>query len=213
MCVCGSTAGNLNMTEDHFEVAICEATVREAIVEACLLENFGMSISTIQLWLSSKDKNIFIRKYVKIYTKFIWNLGGKSILWGKYSDKISACHHHLFLPCHSCGRTRLGHDSWTAPCSRRWRCSGPGDTEPPTCRSWLAHPGKHAAPGMGASWVGRRTRPALKALILAWEYYSNQTRGTSFLDPEWQASFCNPQWIIYNICGLCVGRTVRPLGF
>lgn len=97
-------------------------------------------------------------------------------------------HHHLLLPCRSCGRTRPEHDSWTAPCSRRWHCSGLGDTEPLTCRSWLAHPGIHAAPGMGVSWVGRRTRPALKALILALEYYSNQIRGTGFLDPEWQAS-------------------------
>lgn len=113
--------------------------------------------------------------------------------WGETAVIKSACHCHLLLPCRSCGQTRPGHDSWTAPCSRRWHCSGPGDTVPPTCRSWLAHPGIHAAPGMGASWDGRRTRPALKALILAWEYYSNQTRGTGFLDPEWQASVAIPK--------------------
>lgn len=46
---------------------------------------------------------------------------------------------------------------------------------------------------MGASWVGRQTRPALKALILASEYYSNQIRGTGFLDPEWRASVAVPK--------------------
>lgn len=90
------------------------------------------------------------------------------------------------LPCRSCGQTRPGRDSWRELCSQRWRCFGQAGSEPPTCRSWLAHPGTHVAPGMDASWVGRRTRPAPKALILAWECYSNQTRGRGFLDPEWQ---------------------------
>lgn len=113
----------------------------------------------------------------------------KQTIYGQICEELR---HHLLLPCQSCGRTRPEHDSWTAPCSRRWHCSGPGDTEPLTCRSWPAHPGTHAAPGKGASWVGRRTRPALKALILALEYYSNQIRGTGFLDPEWQASVAIP---------------------
>lgn len=91
-----------------------------------------------------------------------------------------------FSPCQSCGQTKWGHDFWTAPCSRRWHCSGQGGTEPPTCRFWPAHPGTHAGPGMGASWVGRRTQPALKALILALECCSNQMQRTGFLDPGWQ---------------------------
>lgn len=108
-----------------------------------------------------------------------------------FGDKIvthqsSQIYNQSSLPCRSCGQTRPGRDSWRELCSQRWRCFGQAGSEPPTCRSWLAHPGTHVAPGMDASWVGRRTRPALKALILAWECYSNQTRGRGFLDPEWQ---------------------------
>lgn len=96
------------------------------------------------------------------------------------------------LPSRSCGRTTQEHDSWTAPCSRRWRCSGPVGSEPQTFRSWPARPGTHAAPGMGASWVGRWTRPVLKALILAWVCYSNQTQWRGFPDPDWQGFGASP---------------------
>lgn len=133
----------------------------------------------------------------------------------RYWRQTSHISHHKFttsiiptqpsLPCRSCGRTRPGRDSWRELCSQRWRCFGQADSEPPTCRSWLAHPGTHVAPGMDASWVGRRIRPAPKALILAWECYSNQTRGRGFLDPEWQIlSRPLPQKIKLNRCVACV---------
>lgn len=126
---------------------------------------------------------------------------------GHYNSRSDSLPPRSSLPCRSCGRTRPGRDSWRELCSRRWRCSGQAGSEPPTCRSWLAHPGRHAAPGMGASWVGRRTRPAPKALILAWECYSNQTRGRGFLDPEWQILLWHPlpqKRKEFNMCVACV---------
>lgn len=62
MFVRGSTAGNLNMTQNHFAVAICEDTAHEAIVQACLLKNLGClkySIITFH-----PKQNIFITKCV-----------------------------------------------------------------------------------------------------------------------------------------------------
>ncbi len=160
----GSTAGNFYMTENH-----CEEVGEFWI----MLLNYST-----MTWLHN----------TKLLLEGVWRFTPDSIDPKGKNNDVSIS----LLPCRSCGQTRPEHDSWTALCSRRWRCSGPGDTEPQTCRSWLAHPGIHAAPGMGASWVGRQTQPALKALILAWECYSNQTRGTGFLDPEWQVSFAIP---------------------
>lgn len=89
------------------------------------------------------------------------------------------------LPFLSCGRTTLERDSWTAPCSRRWRYSAQGDNGPQSARSWPAHPGRHDVPETGVNSGGRWTRPALKALRMAWECDSNQRRKTGLLDPDW----------------------------
>ncbi len=89
------------------------------------------------------------------------------------------------LPFPSCGRTTPERDSWTTPCSRRWRYSGQDDTGPRSARSWPAHPGRHDDPETGVNSGDRWTRPALKALRMAWECYSNQRRKKWFLDPDW----------------------------
>lgn len=99
------------------------------------------------------------------------------------NGKIPAKTPDLDLPFLSCGRTTPERDSWTAPCSRRWRCSAQGDTGPQSARSWPAHPGRRDVPETGVNSGGRWTRPALKALRMAWECYSNQRRKTGLLDP------------------------------
>lgn len=43
MLACGSSTGNLNMTQNHCEMTICKDTAPEAIIQACLLKECGFA--------------------------------------------------------------------------------------------------------------------------------------------------------------------------